>query len=107
MIAEPLDAVHSAPGELARFTPDLAAGTYEVVLSEATPFGEDSTFDVRVRHREGETTVRVRPGKSRRIGVFEFDEGTDGFVEIPADGSSGLVIADAVVFRPVARIRTS
>jgi hypothetical protein len=89
-----------ASGEFVRFTPDLRAGTYEVALSEATPFHADSEFDVRVRHRGGEATVRVRPQESRRIGTFEFDEGTDGFVEVLARGSTGLVIADAVVFQP-------
>jgi hypothetical protein len=32
------------------------------------------------------------------LGNFEFNEGTDGFVEIHAGGSEGLVIADAVKF---------
>jgi hypothetical protein len=87
-----------AAGEFARFTPDLKAGTYDVALSEATPFRRGTAFDVRVRHRGGETTVRVRPGRSRRVGTFEFEEGTDGFVEVLAAGSKGLVVADAVVF---------
>jgi PKD repeat protein len=86
-------------GEFARFTPDLKAGAYQVSLSDATPFRPGTEFDLRVRHRAGETVVRVRPSDSRRIGRFEFDEGTDGFVEILAQGSNGLVIADAVVFR--------
>jgi hypothetical protein len=85
-------------GEYARFTPDLEAGSYEVRLSDATPFRPGTEFDVRVRHRGGETTVRVRPTDSRRIGRFDFDDGTDGFLEIVAAGSQGLVIADAVVF---------
>jgi len=96
--AEPAD------GEFARFTPDLRAGTYEVALSEATPFHADAEFDVRVRHRGGETTARVRPEESRKIGTFEFDEGADGFVEIRVGGSTGLVIADAVVFRALSQL---
>lgn len=87
------------PGQLARFMPDLQAGQYEVSLSDATPFPAGVEFDVRVRHAEGDDRVRVRPDQSRRIGTFPFDEGTDGFVEILADGSRGLVIADAVTFR--------
>jgi len=85
-------------GEFARFTPDLLAGTYRVSFSGATPFPPDSEFDVRVRHVGGETTVRVRPETSRQIGRFEFAAGTDGFVEIQAAGSRGLMIADAVTF---------
>jgi len=87
-------------GEFTRFTPDLAAGRYAVALSDATPFRPGTEFDVRVRHRGGDTTVRVRPEKSRQIGVFEFHEGMDGYVEILAAGSRGLVIADAVTFTP-------
>jgi len=87
------------PGQLARFTPDLQAGRYEVSLSDATPFPPGVELDVRVRHAEGDQRVRVRPDESRRIGTFEFHEGTDGFVEILAEGSQGLMIADAVGFR--------
>jgi hypothetical protein len=87
-------------GEFARFTPDLRAGRYEVAFHEETPFSAKARFRVRVRHGGGEAIVRAHPARSRRIGVFEFDEGTDGFVEILAGGSTGVVIADAVVFRP-------
>ncbi|HUT89380.1 MAG TPA: PKD domain-containing protein [Thermoguttaceae bacterium] len=89
----------TTPGQFARFTPDLQAGRYEVSLSDATPFSPGVEFDVRVRHAEGDQRVRVRPDQSRRIGTFEFHEGTDGFVQILAEGSHGLVIADAVIFR--------
>jgi len=87
------------PGESARFTPDLEAGRYEVSLSDRTPFAAGAEFDVRVRHAGGDRRVRVRPEASRLIGRFDFQEGTDGFVEILAGGSRGLVVADAVVFR--------
>ncbi len=89
----------SSAGEFVRFTPDLKAGTYAVSFSEASPFGTNTEFEVRVRHRGGMSALRVRPDQTRRIGVFEFDEGTDGYVEIHADGSKGLIIADAVEFR--------
>jgi len=86
-------------GQFARFTPDLRGGRYEVSLSEQTPFSAGTEFDVRVRHRHGEQIVRVKPTESRHLGNFEFDEGTDGYVQIEAGGSQGLVIADAVHFR--------
>jgi hypothetical protein len=86
-------------GEYVRFVPDLQAGRYKVSFTEQTSFLPGTEFDVRVRHGEGDTTVRARPDKSRLIGEFEFDEGADGFVEIRAGGSKGLVIADAVQFR--------
>ena len=87
-------------GQFARFTPDLRSGRYHVSLSEQTPFSVGTEFDVRIRHRHGEQIVRLRPTNSRNVGSFEFDEGTDGFVQIEADGSKGLVVADAVLFRP-------
>jgi hypothetical protein len=88
------------PGEFARFTPDLRAGRYEVLLSEQTPFAPGVEFDVRVRCASGDQVVRMRPDRSRRVGTFDFDEGADGFVEIHAGGSTGLVVVDAVTFRP-------
>ena len=88
-------------GEFARFTPDLPAGRYEVSFHAKTPLAGKPRFDVRVRHAGGLDTVRADPASSRRIGVFDFAEGTDGFVEIQAGGSTGLVIADAIVFRVV------
>ena len=91
----------SADGESARFTPDLKAGNYEVSLSEQTPFRADTELNVLVRHRRGEQRVRLKPDSSRKIGIFEFEEGTDGFVELHPAGSKGLVIADAVVFKLV------
>lgn len=91
----------STEGEFARFTPDLRAGCYEIAFSDRTPFQEGTRFAVRVRHRSGDDTVWVEPARSRVIGTFEFDEGTDGFVEVTAAGSTGQVFADAVTFRPL------
>ncbi|MFC1613674.1 PKD domain-containing protein [Gemmatimonadota bacterium] len=88
-------------GEFVRFTPDLEAGRYEVSFSKATPFAQMSRFTVRVRHKDGDKTIEVEPGKSRVIGTFSFDEGSDGFIELQAEGSKGEVLADAVVFSPV------
>jgi hypothetical protein len=94
-------------GGFARFTPDLAAGTYEISLAEATPYSKVAgfrregpmRFRVRVRHADGEDSVWVRPLESRTIGRFRFEEGTDGFVEILAEGSHGQVLADALHFK--------
>jgi hypothetical protein len=91
----------AADGEFARFTPDLQAGRYEVFFSEETPFAPDAAFRVRVCHGRGEETVRVEPSRSLRVGTFDFEEGADGFVEIHAGGSMGLVVADAVTFRRI------
>ncbi len=87
-------------GEYARFTPDLEGGRYDVSLVSETPFQPGVEFDVLIQHARGDQVVRVRPEESRTIGTFEFDEGRDGFVEILAGKSKGLVIADAVRFVP-------
>jgi hypothetical protein len=88
-----------AADEFIRFTPDLKAGEYNVMLSDATPFRPGTEFNVRVRHRHGKTMVRMCPQHARRIGTFWFDEGADGYVEIYTKQSKGLVIADAVEFQ--------
>lgn len=92
-------------GEFVRFTPDLEACRYEVKFAKDTPFDDGARFAVRVRHADGEDTVWVEPAKSRRIGTYDFEDGTDGFVEILAEGSTGQVIADAIVFERVEEVR--
>ncbi len=86
-------------GEYARFTPDLDEARYEVSLSDQTPFDPDVRFAVHVHHAQGDQMVWMEPARSRRIGVFAFHDGTDGYVEILAAGSTGQVLADAVVFK--------
>lgn len=88
-------------GEWARFTPDLAAGTYRVSLSHMTPYSPGAKFQVRVRSLKGDEAVWVEPQKSRTIGRFKFDEGMDGFVELQAGGSEGHILADAVLFERI------
>jgi len=84
----------------------------EIVLSW---HDEDVSFAVRIKHKNGIDTVWMEPKKSRVIGIwdhmipnptkmigtFEFNEGTDAFVEILAEGSKGQVPADAVIFKKV------
>ena len=105
-------------GEFARFTPDLKAGEYEIMLSEETPFeperramsnngqqpvnpelNPESRFAVRVKSKDKDEIIWIEPSESRTIGTFEFDEGMDGFVEILAKGSRGQVIVDAMIFK--------
>lgn len=88
-------------GEFVRFTPDLQAGLYSVSLAEETPFLPDVSFKVKVRHQQGEETLRIKPTRSRAIDRFHFGPGTDGYVEIHADDSEGLVIADAIHFNRI------
>ena len=76
---------------------------------------EELRFAVRVKHKNEVETIWMEPKRSRVIGkwdhltpnptkiigTFEFNEGTDGFVEILAEGSKGQVPADAVIFKKV------
>ncbi|MCE5309872.1 MAG: hypothetical protein LLG20_19735, partial [Acidobacteriales bacterium] len=91
-------------GEFARFTPNLRAGRYQVSFVDETPFEmqPDTRFRVVVKHRNGREDLWVEPNKTRRIGEFEFDEGTEGYVELRAEGATGHVLADAIRFTPVA-----
>lgn len=88
----------AAEDQFVRFTPDLPAGKHQVSFAEETPFADDSAFWVVVRHRDGVERIWMEPAKSRIIGSFYFDEGTDGYVEIHTKDSRGPVLADAVVF---------
>ncbi len=94
-------------GEFVRFQPDLAEGTYKVSFSSQTPFrpteeqSPDIRFTVKVHHKNGLDTVHVQPLKSRTIGEFEFSEGSDGYVDILAGTSKGLVVADAIHFERI------
>jgi len=100
-----ISSARSVEDEFVRFTPDLAAGRYQVSFVDETPFrpsplvGADVRFPVRIHHKHGTNTIPVEPLKSRTIGTFEFDEGTDGYVEIHAGPGHGLVVADAIQFK--------
>jgi PKD repeat protein len=103
--------------EYARFTPDLEAGRYEISLSEETPYEPEkraisdrgiqqvnpelnpgSRFAVRVKSKNEDEIIWMEPSKSRIIGIFEFNEGMDGFVDILSEGSTGQVLIDAIIF---------
>ncbi|MHC4593025.1 MAG: PKD domain-containing protein, partial [Planctomycetota bacterium] len=105
-------------GEFVRFTPDLAEGSYLVFFPRIVFCWQEKQprFSVRVKHRNGVDTVWMQPKKPEAvdmeriwddmtpdppnvIGTFEFSGGTDGFVEVLAEGSQGQVPADAVVFK--------
>ena len=108
----------SAQGEYARFRPDLEAGRYEVTFVKQTPFDPQKRamkgserlpvntelnpaprFAVRVHSKNGDKTIWVNPAENTQIGVFEFAEGMDGFVDILSEGSTGQVLVDAIVFK--------
>lgn len=94
------------PGEFVRYTPVLEAGKYRVSLKSpayenADLLAKTGYFFVNVNSADGLERLRVEPKKSLEIGVFEFPEGKESYVEILSDGSKGLIIADAVKFERI------
>jgi len=96
--------------DYARFRPDLEAGSYEISFEKKTPFepqrramnglekmpvnivlNPDPYFAVRIHSKTGDKTIWVEPAKSKLIGIFEFSEGMDGYVDILSEGSKGQV----------------
>jgi len=64
-------------------------------------YNPESRFAVRVVSKSGEQTIWIEPSKSREIGTFEFFEGMDGYVDVLAEGSTGQVLVDAIVFERI------
>jgi FAD dependent oxidoreductase len=92
----------------ARFVPKLPrAGRYEVRLFATPNANRASNTPVVIHAADGERTVRVDQrqatpdGSPRALGVFTFDAGDSGWVEIGNDATDGHVIVDAVQFVPV------
>lgn len=87
-------------------------GKYEVRISIAQHPNRSSKTLVAVRHNDGELSTfridqRLNPGSFNKrrsdgyfqsLGSFEFQSGQWDAVEISAEGSDGMVVADAVQF---------
>lgn len=91
-----------------RFTPELPeAGRFEVRLFATANPNRATNVPVIVHSADGEKTIRVDERKPRpegepiRLGVFRFEAGQVGWVEVRNDGTDGHVIADAVQWIPV------
>jgi len=94
----------------ATFTPDLPkAGRYEVRMSHNSNVRRANGVPVTIQHADGETVVMVNEGEHapiaklfRSIGVFRFEKGKVGSVNIGTAGTEGkYVIVDAIQFLPV------
>jgi hypothetical protein len=91
---------------VARFRLDVPVSGRYSVQAWWFAFGNragDTPF--RIRHADGETTVRVDQrvdGSAwNELGVFSFDAGGDYYVEVSNDVAAGYVVADAVRLAPV------
>ncbi len=91
------------------FRPDLPSdGRYEVRVAYSASGNRSGRTPVTIRHAAGETIVRIdqrKPppigGQFRSVGIYEFEGGASGSVEISNDGTDGVTIADAVQWLPV------
>lgn len=85
-----------------------ADGWYEVRMSHCYNVRRAVNTPTTIRHADGETTLRVnqqqRPAHQklfRTLGVFRFQAGTTGWVQVSNEGTGGkYVIADAVQWLP-------
>jgi hypothetical protein len=92
----------------ARYTPDLRkAGRYEVRLSYSPASNRATNVPVTIAHAGGQTTVKVNQRQAPTIdrafvslGVFQFEKGKAGYVEIGNKDVDGHVIIDAVQWLP-------
>ncbi len=94
----------TAKGEQrARFTPELpAAGAYRVAITYGALANRSAAVTVVIHHADGESTVMVNQKKKaaekdvlQPLGVFRFERGRAGWLEIRNEGSRGHVIVDA------------
>ena len=94
--------------ESARFTADLpAAGRYEVRIAYPHNANRASNVPVVIRHADGETQLVLNQRRKPAIddlfhsaGVFRFEAGRRGHVDISNAGTDGYVVIDAVQWLP-------
>lgn len=93
----------------ARFQPELPrAGKYKVSIAYTAMANRASNVPVLVQHAEGSKMITVNQQKTAPVdgllfplGVFSFEAGSKGFVEISNEATDGHVIIDAVQWVPV------
>ncbi len=94
------------------FSPELPdSGRYEVRLAYSASSNRSSRTPVTIRHAGGEATLRIdqrKPpvlgGQFVSLGIYEFEAGSGGAVQISNEGADGVTIADAVQWLPVSGI---
>jgi YD repeat-containing protein len=88
----------------ATFQPSLAhAGYYLVYINYTSASNRSSSVPVTIHHADGETVQNVNMqtggGTWYSLGRYRFEAGNAGFVKIDNTGTSGIVIADAALFK--------
>ncbi len=90
--------------QTARFTPNIPkAGTYQVAVAYSALKNRATNVPVTIHSAEGDKTVTLNEQKKgaikdllQPVGVFHFEAGASGWVEISNAGTNGHVIIDAV-----------
>ena len=93
---------NTGSGKSVRYTPNLAAGDYEVFVRWTANINRADNVPVDVVHAGGTSNFSINQelnnGVWVSLGTFTFNSGTGGSVLISNTGANGYVIADAVRF---------
>ena len=84
-------------------------GRYEVFVSYSAGANRATKVPYRIKHRNGEIVVTVNQRKTppvdalmQSLGVFDFDDKLESSVQLTTEGTeNGVVIADAIIWRPI------
>lgn len=103
------DSNENKGAQRARFHPDLPAdGNYRVAIAYIPQGNRATNVPVVISHADGSNTLTINQRETppernllKPLGVFRFEKGKSGFVEISNQGTNGFVILDAVQFLPV------
>jgi hypothetical protein len=94
--------------QTARFQPEIPkTGKYKVSIAYTALANRATNVPVLVHHAGGSETITVNQRKKPPVdglllplGIFQFEKGKAGFVEIGNKGTDGHVIVDAVQWLP-------
>lgn len=108
-----LEYIHVNPNDSGaksvRYVPNLpASGRYEVRFAYTAHPNRATNVPVTIHTASGPVTITVDERKSLgdnapflSLGVYRFDPGTSGAVEVSTEATDGYVVADAVQWLPV------
>jgi predicted secreted protein len=97
------DANNGKGSKSAMFKPTLPSpGTYEIFIRHPSRSDYAANVPVDIVHAGGTNTVtlnqRLQGGTWKSLGLHSFNAGASGYVRIRTTGTTGYVVADAVMF---------
>jgi hypothetical protein len=103
------DSNENKGAQSATFTPDIpATGQYRVAIAYIPQNNRATNVPVTIHHADGTHAItlnqRQKPKEKNLLhplGIFRFEKGKTGFVEITNTGTNGHVILDAIQFLPL------